>query len=254
VARAMSLRQRARYIPDMSRAMSGNDYTKRSHPARAARQRQLARVRERRWRCGGVAPSVCDWRETWARASPARANAGHARRSSTRNFSAKRTSAERAAYPRAGVDETFASVRERCARVRALAASDRWHEHAVAHGARVGKLHIRASTTSNETIGAVPMRAPRARAREIAIHARAAPQNGARSVSCATNEKSVARIFSAAAAREVTLAAAGCLSNLSLLTVLHQSCRRRERFVHACTCGGREHLLCSEHSTPSCAV
>jgi hypothetical protein len=68
------------------------------------------------------------------------------------------------------------------------------------------------------------------------------------------DEKSVARIFSTEAAREMTLAAAGCLSNLSLLTVLHQSCLRGERFVHACTCDGREHLLCSEHSTPSCAV
>jgi hypothetical protein len=81
-------------------------------------------------------------------------------------------------------DETFASVRGRCARVRAIAASDRRHGHASAHGARVGELHIRASTTSNETI--VPCRCACASA--SASHARAEPQNDARSVSCATTK------------------------------------------------------------------
>jgi hypothetical protein len=103
--------------------MTGNDYTKRSYPARAARQR-TARSRSRAALAARrVLRRVCATDGKRGRARPRSSKRGARATFVHTELFRETTSTERGAIGGSGVDETFASVRERCARVRALAAS-----------------------------------------------------------------------------------------------------------------------------------
>jgi hypothetical protein len=234
--------------------MTGNDYTKRSYPARAARQR-TARSRSRAALAARrVLRRVCATDGKRGRARPRSSKRGARATFVHTELFRETTSTERGAI---GDQASTRHSRLFANGARVCARSLRRGPMARAR-ARSWRTRRRAPHPSVDDIERNDQHRADARAACSSVRGRE-PRSRSAAKRCSqclmrNDEKSVARIFSTAAAREVTLAAAGCLSNLSLLTVLHQSCLRSERFVHACTCGGRAHLLCSEHSTPSCAV